>query len=90
VAVEEHFKPVLGIHFEMELALGADVEIFFEVFAEGDGAAIFTLGPQTFGADAALFRRSRLIDRLFITLKPSHFAFFFLCRHAYTPLAGVG
>src|SRR6266849_4162359 len=44
-AVEEHFEALRGIHFEVKLALGADVEIGFEVLAEDDGAAGFALDP---------------------------------------------
>src|SRR6266571_7964905 len=56
----------------MELALGADVEIRFEVLAKDDGAAGLALDPQAFGADAALFGRRRLLDRFFVALEPGH------------------
>src|SRR5713226_8639477 len=56
-AVEEHFQALLGVHFEMELALGADEEIRFEVLAEDDVPAGLALDPQAFGAHAALFGR---------------------------------
>jgi hypothetical protein len=71
-AVEEHFEALLGIHFEVELALGADMEISFEVLAEDDGAAGFALDPQAFGAHTALFGRGGLFDRFFVALEPGH------------------
>src|SRR6267142_5052359 len=71
-AVEEHFESLSGIHFEMELALGADVEIGFEVLAENDGAAGFALDPQALGAHATLFGRGGLFDRFFVALEPGH------------------
>src|SRR5437764_8264784 len=60
----------------MEVALRADEKIRFQVFAKGDGLAIFALSPETLGAYPALLGRSRLINRLFFSLKPSHRAFF--------------
>src|SRR5437899_639253 len=69
----------------MELALRADKQIGFEIFAECDGAAVLALGPETFRADAALFRRSRLINRLLLPLKPSHLAIFSSCGHRLHP-----
>jgi hypothetical protein len=56
----------------MELALGADVEIRFEVLAKDDGIAGLALDPQAFGAHAALFGRSGLLDRFFVALEPGH------------------
>jgi len=40
-AVKEHLETLLGIHLEVKLALGADVEIGFKVLAKDDGAAGF-------------------------------------------------
>src|SRR5712692_4324553 len=71
-AVEKHFEALLGIHFEVKLALGADVKIRFKVLAEDDGAARFAFDPQAFGAHAALFGRGGLFDRFFVALEPSH------------------
>ena len=71
-AVEEHFQALLGIHFEVELALGADKEIRFEVLAEDDRAARLALDPQAFGAHTALFGRRSLFDRFFVALEPGH------------------
>src|SRR5450755_908510 len=71
-AVEEHLQALLGVHFEMEAALGADQEIGFEILAEDDGAAGLALDPQTFGAHFALFGRSGLLDGFFVALEPSH------------------
>ena len=56
----------------MELALGADVEIRFKVLAEDDGAARFALDPQALGAHAALFGRSGLLNRFFLSFEPGH------------------
>src|SRR5437773_11312782 len=61
-----HFQALLGVHFEMELALGADEEIRFEVLAEDDGAAGFALDPQAFGGHAALLGRSGLLERALV------------------------
>src|SRR5713226_3312243 len=72
-AVEEHFEALAGVHLEVKLALGADVQIGFEVLAENDGAARIALDPQAFGAHAALLGRSRLLDRFFVALEPGHF-----------------
>ena len=71
-AVEEHFEALLGIHFEMKLALGADEEIGFEVLAKDNVAAGLALDPQAFGAHAALFGRGGLFDRFFVALEPGH------------------
>src|SRR5216684_5419700 len=71
-AVEEHFEALLGVHFEVELALGADEKIPFKVLAKDDGAAGFALDPQAFGAHAALLGRSGLFDRFFVALEPGH------------------
>src|SRR6266700_8115727 len=69
----------------MELALWADEQVGFEIFAKSNGAAAFALGPQTFGADATLFGRRRLINRLLFPLEPSHFAIFSCCGHRLHP-----
>src|SRR5712691_9562010 len=71
-AVEKHFEALLGIHFEVKLALGADEKIRFEILAEDDSAAGLALDPQAFGAHAALFGRSCLFNRFFVALEPSH------------------
>src|SRR5712692_920872 len=71
-AVEKHFEALLGIHFEVKLALGADEKIRFEILAEDDSAAGLALDPQAFGAHAALFGRGRLLNRFFVALEPSH------------------
>src|ERR1700687_3056354 len=62
MTVEEHFEALARVHFEMKLALGTDEEIFFEVFAEDDGAAGFALDPEAFGANTALFGRGGLFN----------------------------
>src|SRR5580700_6437423 len=70
--VEQHFQALLGVHLEMELALGADKEISFQVLAKNDRAARLALDPQPLRAYAALFRRRSRIDRFFVSLKPGH------------------
>src|SRR6266478_8906787 len=84
-AIEKHFQTLLRAHLEMELAFGADKQIRFEILSESDGAAAFALGPQTFSANAALFGRRRLINRLLFPLEPSHFAIFSCCGHRLHP-----
>ncbi len=71
-AIQQHFQALLGIHFEMELALGADQEICFQVFAEDYRAARLALHPQTFGAHSALLGRRGLLDGFFVALEPGH------------------
>src|SRR5215470_8008031 len=88
-SVKQHFQALLRAHLEMKLTLWANKEIFFQVFTERNGAAIFAFGPQTFGADTSLFGRRRLGNRLFLSLEPSHFAFFFLC-HGVDPSGRSG
>jgi hypothetical protein len=56
----------------MELALGTDEKIFFQIFAENDSAAGITLNPQSFGTHPALFRRSGLFNGFFVAFKPGH------------------
>jgi hypothetical protein len=56
----------------MELALGADKKIFFQIFTENDGAARVALDPQAFGAHPAFFGRGSLLDGFFVALKPGH------------------
>src|SRR2546428_14163042 len=70
--VEEHFEAPFGVHLEVELTLGADVQIGFEVLAKDDRAAGLAFDPKAFGAHAALFGRCRLLDRFFVALEPGH------------------
>ena len=57
---------------EMVLALGADFPIRFEILFPNDGAAGAALGPQAFGADAALVHRGGILERFFFSFEPSH------------------
>src|SRR2546427_673464 len=56
----------------MKLALGADVQIRFEVLAKDNRAAGLALDPQAFRAHTALFGRGGLFDRFFFALEPGH------------------
>src|SRR3989441_10242683 len=55
------------------LALGTHLPVVLQVFLPDDSAAGVALDPQTLGAHAALVRRRRLLDRLFLSFEPSHF-----------------
>ena len=44
-AIEQRFQPLARAHFEMKLALGADVQIRLKVFAKDDRAARFAFYP---------------------------------------------
>jgi hypothetical protein len=56
----------------MELALGTDKQIGFQVLAKNNRPAGLALDPQPLRAHPALFGRSCLFDRSFVALEPGH------------------
>src|SRR5262249_12830064 len=71
-AVEQHLEARTRAHLEMKLALRTDVEVRFQVLAEDNGPAGLTLHPQSLGAHAALFGRSRILNAFFFSFEPRH------------------
>src|SRR5437764_7193336 len=58
-----------GVDSEVLVALRTHLHVFFEIFLPDDLAALFTLHPQSFGANF-LFARGVQLRRF--ALKPSH------------------
>ena len=67
--IEEHLQPRAGSHFEMEIALGATLEMSLQLLFPNDLFAAVALDPQALRLDA-LFLRG--LQRFFFFAKPSH------------------
>jgi hypothetical protein len=57
------------VNAKVLVALGANIQIFFDVFFPDDLAAVLTFDPQTFGADILL---PRIVHFAGLSFEPSH------------------
>jgi hypothetical protein len=70
--IEQKFEAAPGAQSEMVITLWADVPIRLQIFLPDNGAARTALRPHAFGADAALFHRRGVFNRLLFAFKPGH------------------
>jgi hypothetical protein len=68
VFIQEQHEPLRRINAEMVVALGADVQVVFQLFLPDDLPAAFTLDPEAFRANAFLVGR---LDFTGFPFKPS-------------------